>query len=132
MVATTRRVRDEEDSGGELGEANTGQGSLGSTAPVVAAHDRPAADTAGDAQLRPALKRGAKYQRVGEAAGGCIAIRAGAGIACMRAYASCSSLACCLAHRPRSGPRAALLQGGPSASAGSGTTWGGCTRLVCP
>ena len=55
MVATTRRVRDEEDSGGELGEATTGQGSVGSAASVVAAHDGPAADTAGDAQLRPAL-----------------------------------------------------------------------------
>ena len=73
MVATTRRVRDEEDSGGELGEATTGQGSVGSAASVAAAHDGPAADTAGDAGLRPALKRGAKYQRVGEAAGGCSA-----------------------------------------------------------
>ena len=78
MVATTRRVRDEEDSGGELGEATTGQGSVGSAASVnresvTAVRDGPAADTAGDAQLRPALKRGAKYQRVGEAAGGCSA-----------------------------------------------------------
>ena len=75
MVATTRRVRDEEDSGGALGEATTGQGSValcvGSAASVTAVRDGPAADTAGDAGLRPALKRGAKYQHVGDAAGGC-------------------------------------------------------------
>ena len=65
MVATTRRVRDKEDSGGELGEATTGQGSVGSAASMTAVRDGPAADTAGDAGLRPALKRGAKYQRVG-------------------------------------------------------------------
>ena len=44
---------------------------VGSAASVTAVRDGPAADTAGDAGLRPALKRGAKYQRVGEAAGGC-------------------------------------------------------------
>ena len=40
MVATTRRVRDEEDSGGEIGEATTGQGSVGSAASVTKARTR--------------------------------------------------------------------------------------------